>query len=99
MTAITEPVIGQWYKNRENDALFKIVALEESDNTIEIQYYSGDIDEFEQETWNSSKMDEVEAPDDWSAAYGGVEADDFGYSDPDTHQPTNDETPLKDFQD
>lgn len=99
MTTLTDPVISQWYKDVENDLLFKIVAIEESDDTIEVQYHNGDIGEYDSDSWYNSTFDFVEAPEDWSAPYGNIEADDLGYSDPDTHQLADTDSPLKDYQD
>jgi len=93
------PVIDQWYKEIENDLLFKVVAIEESDDSIEVQYFNGDISEFDQDSWSNSKIEEVEAPEDWSAPFGGIDADDLGYSDPDTHEDYDKEAPLRDYQD
>lgn len=87
MTTITDPVIGRWYKDVENDLIFKVVAKEESDETIEVQYYNGDISEYDKDSWYNSTFDYIEAPEDWSAPFGEVEREDLGYSDPDTHLP------------
>ncbi len=85
MTTITDPKIGSWYKDVENNLTFKVVAIEEQDATIEVQYINGDIGEYDNDSWYNSTFDYVEAPEDWSAAYDGVESDDLGYSDNDTH--------------
>ena len=85
MTTITDPVIGSWYKDVENDLSFKVVAIEDNDDSIEVQYINGDIGEYDSDSWYSSTFDYIEAPEDWSAPYGTLEADDLGYSDPDTH--------------
>jgi hypothetical protein len=85
MTTITDPVIDSWYKDVENDLTFKVVAIDETDDSIDVQYINGDIGEYDDDTWYNSTFDFVEAPEDWSAPFDGVETDDLGYSDPDTH--------------
>ncbi|MBT4145854.1 MAG: hypothetical protein HOE45_03075, partial [Gammaproteobacteria bacterium] len=60
MTTITDPVIDQWYKDVENKLLFKVVAIEESDDTIDVQYNNGDIGEFDKESWYNSTFDFIE---------------------------------------
>ena len=85
MTTITDPVIGSWYKDVENDLTFKVVAIDESDESIDVQYLNGDIGEYDTDSWYNSTFDYVEAPEDWSAPYDELEKDDLGYSDPDTH--------------
>ncbi len=97
MTTITDPVIGRWYKDVENNLTFKVVAIEESDDSIEVQYMNGDISEYDNDTWYNSTFDYVEAPEDWSAPYDDLETDDLGYTDPDTHNnPNQDTTDLPD---
>ncbi|GFO71542.1 hypothetical protein BJAS_P1143 [Bathymodiolus japonicus methanotrophic gill symbiont] len=96
MTTITDPVIDQWYKD---NLLFKVVAIEESDDSIEVQYHNGDITEFDNDSWYNSTFDFVEAPEDWNAPFDDLEPDDLGYSNSDTRRSDMDDTPLKDFLD
>jgi len=97
MTTITDPVIGSWYKDVENDLTFKVVAI---DDAIEVQYLNGDIGEYDSETWYNSTFDFVEAPEDWSAPFDDVETDDLGYSDPDTHlKPDQENMDISDMLD
>jgi hypothetical protein len=99
MTTVTDPVIDSWYKDVENNLTFKVVAMEESDDTIEVQYLSGEIGEYDYDSWYNSTFDFIEDPEDWSAPYGDMSTDDLGYSDPDKHNPNFDDMPLKDYQD
>ncbi|MBZ4201773.1 MAG: hypothetical protein LAC70_01435 [Methylovulum sp.] len=81
MTTIADPILDSWYKDLENNLKFKIVAFDEKDETIEVQYLNGDIGEYDQESWYNSTFDFIEAPEDWSAPFDDVENDDLGYSD------------------
>jgi len=99
MTTITDPVIGRWYKDLEKDIKFIVVAIDDSGETIEIQYTDGDISEFDKESWYNSTFDFIEAPEDWSAPYGDMETDDLGYSDPDEHKPDKVDLDLTDWLD
>jgi hypothetical protein len=100
MTTITDPVIGSWYKDVENNLTFKVVALDEEDDSIEVQFANGDISEYDNDTWYNATFDYIEAAEDWSAAYGEIEADDLGYSDPDTHKkPDQEKLDLSDILD
>ena len=99
MTTITDPVIDQWYKDVENNLLFKVVAIEESDDSIEVQYHNGDIGELDKDSWYNSTFDFIETPDDWSAPFDDLEPDDLGYSTSETRRNITGEMPLKDFQD
>ncbi|GAW85558.1 conserved hypothetical protein [Bathymodiolus platifrons methanotrophic gill symbiont] len=99
MTTITDPAIDQWYKDVENNLFFKVVAIEESDDSIEVQYHNGDIGEFDKNSWYNSTFDFIEAPDDWSAPFDDLEPDDLGYSTSETRRNVNGEMPLEEFKD
>lgn len=85
MTTIADPVIGRWYKDFENDLVFKVVAIEGNDESIAVQYANGDLGEYDNEAWYVSTFDYIEDPEDWSAPFDDLETDDLGYSDPDRH--------------
>ena len=74
MTTNAQPTIGDWYRN-PSGVLFEVVAYDEDDGTIEIQYFDGTIEEMEREDWNAQWKDgslEVgEAPEDWSGSVDG----------------------------
>ncbi len=85
MATVADPIIESWYKDVENNLIFKVVAFDDKDDTIEVQYVDGDIGEYDRESWYNSTFDYIEAPEDWSAPYDDLEIDDMGYSDTDTH--------------
>ncbi len=69
------PVIGSWYKTLDAD-VFEIVAIDDDDGTIEIQYASGDVEELDLEDWNERVAGPGEPAEDWSAGFdldSGVE--------------------------
>jgi hypothetical protein len=72
---IPQPNIGDWYRSAA-DGLFEVVAYDEDDGTIEIQYFDGTIEEMERDDWNAQWKDGTleagEAPEDWS---GSVDVD------------------------
>lgn len=74
--AIAYPVIGDWYR-RTNGTLLKIVAADEEDATIEIQFFDGTIDEVDLDTWQGMMLERVGAPEDWS---GSVDMDPEDFS-------------------
>ena len=87
---ITYPSLGQWFK-RPNGTLLKVVAVDEDDKTIEVQYFDGTIDEIDRDTWAEQFLIEVAAPEDWSGSvdmdpddYVGTKADEMpqGFHDP-----------------
>jgi hypothetical protein len=91
-----KPTIGNWYRIQASDS-FEVVAFDEDDGTIELQYYDGTVEEMDLEDWQASHesgaLEEIEAPEDWT---GSVDVDDDeelrtqGYGeDEDRRQSTN----------
>ncbi len=77
--AVAFPLIGQWYR-RSNGSLFEVVAVDQEDGTIELQYFDGTIDEVELETWPNLLIEAVGAPEDWSGSVD-MDPEDFVGSD------------------
>jgi hypothetical protein len=73
--AIQYPVIGQWF-TRPNGTLFEVVAIDEDDATVEIQFFDGTIDEVDFDRWPELLLTEASAPEDWS---GSVDMDPEDY--------------------
>jgi hypothetical protein len=76
---VLKPIVGQWYRGATNE-LFEVVAIDDQDETIEIQYFDGTVTEIEFDSWNEQLLDELidaaDAPEDWSGAVD-VEAEDL----------------------
>jgi len=70
-----KPVIGNWYRTQGSES-FEVVAVDEDDGTIELQYFDGTVEEMDIEDWHAAKesgsLEEVEAPEDWT---GSVDVD------------------------
>jgi hypothetical protein len=58
--ALCNPEIGCWYRDIQNH-LFEVVALENED-AIEVQYYDGDVTEFDRESWDLLCVNTVSDP-------------------------------------
>ena len=73
--ATPQPGIGDWYR-LNGGALFEVVALDDDDGTIEIQYFDGTVQEMEFEDWDAyceeRALEAAEPPEDWS---GSVDVD------------------------
>lgn len=70
------PIVGSWYQAVNGD-LFEVVAVDEQDMTIEIQYFDGSIEEFELESWQTMQIREAQPPEDWSGSLD-IEREDYG---------------------
>ncbi len=78
---VAYPAIGQWFR-RPNGALLEVVAVDEDDSTIEVQFFDGTIDEIEVEAWREQFFVEVAAPEDWSGSVD-MDPDDYKGTAPD----------------
>ncbi len=65
--AVVYPGVGRWYR-RANRAMFEVVAIDEADGTIEIQYFDGTVAEVEIDNWDRKLIQQVAEPEDWSGA-------------------------------
>jgi hypothetical protein len=74
------PSIGSWYRHTGGDS-FEVVAFDEDDGTIEIQYFDGTVEEMDVEDWEAQwedgALETAEAPEDWSGSVD-VDAEDSG---------------------
>jgi len=70
------PIIGDWYQ-KPNGVLFEVVAIDETDGTIEIQHFDGTIAEVEMEAWITSGYLAAEPPEDFTGSLD-MEAEDLG---------------------
>lgn len=70
------PVIGMWYWDIEHTDRFEIVAEDKLGGYIEIQYFSGEIEELDIDTWFQMRVVSIAAPKDCSGPYE-VERDTF----------------------
>ncbi|MEJ2604396.1 MAG: hypothetical protein P8172_14105 [Gammaproteobacteria bacterium] len=61
------PVIGHWYR-RPNGGMFEIVAIDESDGTLEIQHFDGTVGEIDLETWPDLILESIDPPEDVSGS-------------------------------
>ena len=81
--ATPQPGIGDWYR-LNGGALFEVVARDDDDGTIEIQYFDGTVEEMDIEDWESQWEEGVlksaEPPEDWSGSVDVESVDDEGRS-------------------
>ena len=74
-----KPTIGNWYRIQGGDS-FEVVAIDDDDGTIELQYFDGTVEEMDIEDWQAAQengaLEEVEAPEDWTGSVD-VEPEDY----------------------
>ena len=73
-----DPLPDQWYTHLDKGQRFYVTAVDDSNRTVEIQHFDGDIEEFSFEEWRELDIELSEAPENWSGALDIGEQDDFG---------------------
>ncbi len=63
------PQIGRWYKELQQGAMFEVVAVDESEQTIETQLLDGAVTEYDFENWDELLLEEIAEPEDWHDGY------------------------------
>ena len=81
------PTIGAWFR-RPGFSLFEVVATDDDDRTIEIQYFDGTVEEIDVDAWRDMYMEEAQPPEDWTGSMD-VEREDA--------EPGGEDVPTKDF--
>ncbi len=59
------PHVGAWYKDVQLGSIFEVVAVDDSDQTVETQYVDGEIGEFDLDTWGDLLLEPAAEPEDW----------------------------------
>jgi hypothetical protein len=72
-----QPDIGEWYRVRGGE-LLEVVAIDEDDGTLEVQYFDGTVEELDLADWQAQRskgeIEDADAPEDWSGS-ADVEGD------------------------
>ena len=71
-----QPRIGDWYQSINGDK-FEIVAIDEDESTLEVQYYDGAVEEIDFDSWEEMEIASIEPPEDWSGSLD-LEREDYG---------------------
>ncbi len=78
-----DPIIGSWYRNQETGNDFEVVALDEDAQTIEIQYFDGEVEELDLDDWYDLAIEAIETPEDDTGPFDRIGADDLDYEEDD----------------
>lgn len=77
MTKSADPVINQWYHYPQKAQKFLVIATDDHTATVEIQYFDGNLDEFDLTTWYEMAVERIEEPEDWTGPMDNIEKDDL----------------------
>jgi hypothetical protein len=75
-----EPIVGGWYRHTDKGQMFRVVAVDEDAETIEIQHFDGDVEEIDFYAWPDLELEPAEEPEDWTGPVDVAETDDLGYT-------------------
>ncbi|NOR40878.1 MAG: hypothetical protein GQ537_06695 [Gammaproteobacteria bacterium] len=62
-----KPVVGDWYQSSEGQE-FEVVAIDQDERTVEIQYFDGAIEELDFSSWEQTPLQTAQPPEDWSGS-------------------------------
>jgi len=88
MATEMDPVVNNWYRDTDNDRVFEVVAVDDDDGTVEIQYFESEVEELDIDNWYEMTLEVMAQPEDWSGPYDDLISDDFG----DTEEPMHPES-------
>ncbi|MGH8371215.1 MAG: DUF6763 family protein [Gammaproteobacteria bacterium] len=70
------PMVGEWYVDPQG-ITFEVVAVDEADGTIEVQYFDGTVTEYDADAWPEMNLRQIDPPEDWSGSLD-MEREDYG---------------------
>jgi hypothetical protein len=62
-----EPVAGGWYRYVEKDLVFRVIAVDEDNDTVQLQHHDGDLEEIDSSEWYAMDIELAEEPEDWGS--------------------------------
>ncbi|MBI5451218.1 MAG: hypothetical protein HY940_07655 [Gammaproteobacteria bacterium] len=78
MATEIDPVINNWYRPADKGHEFRILSIDPVSGLIDIQYFDGDVDEIDLDSWYEGEMELIEQPESWSGAVDVGDIDDYG---------------------
>lgn len=75
MSNDTDPIVGNWYEHLDKGQLFRVIAIDELNETVEIQYFDGDLEELDLDDWLELDIEPAEEPEDWSGPVDALESE------------------------
>jgi hypothetical protein len=72
-----DPIVGNWYQHLDKGQTFRVVALDDINDMVEIQHLDGDLEEVDLETWYEFDLEPCAEPEDWTAPMDDIEVDDL----------------------
>ena len=97
MPTEADPIESNWYNHLDKGQRFCVIAVDEDASTVEIQYFDGQIEEIDFDSWYELDIEPSEAPENWFGAVDVEEKDDLGTEITDT-QSDDWHSPLQEIE-
>lgn len=78
MSNETDPIVDNWYQHLDKGQRFYVVAVNDDEGTIDIQYFDGTLEEIDQDLWPTLDIEPAEEPENWSGSLDVANPDDLG---------------------
>lgn len=92
-----EPIADNWYCHLDKGQRFLVVAVDETEEKVEIQDFDGNIDEIDLEDWYQMDIERCEAPENWGGPLDIDNVDDYGTEITDTRS-SDWKSPASEFE-
>ncbi|WP_126456782.1 DUF6763 family protein [Sulfuriflexus mobilis] len=76
MPTENDPIVDNWYSHLDKGQLFTVVEV--GDDSVDIQYFDGDLEEMSLTDWYGMNIELSAEPENWSGAMDIAEKDDLG---------------------
>jgi hypothetical protein len=73
-----EPIVDNWYCHLDKGQRFRVVAIDETARTVEMQDFEGTLFEYDFDIWYQEDLEFCEAPLSWAGAEDVGNIDDYG---------------------
>lgn len=87
------PNIGDWFQDQEAMASFEVVAIDDQDGCVEVQYFSGEIEEYDLESWYQLCLSPIPPPEDSSGPFE-MNREDYAFNEGEPLHPEDWNGPL-----
>lgn len=74
------PMPGDWFEHTDKGQRFTVIDVDEERSRIEVQYFDGDIDEFDMDDWYALEILPIDSPEDWTGPIDSIEPDELDYA-------------------
>ena len=99
MSTEVEPLANSWYIDLETEEEFRVVAVDEDEGLVEVQYRDGELEQIDLDAWSEMDLEAVEAPDDWEAGDDDDDDDDEDEDEDDWEEEEDEDEDLDDDED